>query len=342
MKKMSKILALMLLVCSFSVIFSACDNTKYNLTAEDSQGYLIEELKDSYSAGESVTVKIGILYDANLTVYLNGEKLNDKKLIDTEGNSHWEYYFVMPSHDVVISFEVDDGFLPEEPNIDKEIKIAYLNRHPDLNLTESDIELYHYGEFNGTYVFIMSRSDCDVAQVITYETVDDITFCFAEDISFDVYREGDFYTLQEAFDLGYLTHDDLYAVWDKHRAENYILYNSGPRELNEAETKEIKAAYMKMYPYPRLTENNIKLRCFGSFKGVYVLFVDEADAQYADVLCYETVSGVEFVYSNTQFLTVYFKGEFCSLTEAFAKGLLTHEELLIVQKNRREGRYTIG
>ncbi len=118
--------------------------------------------------------------------------------------------------------------------------------------------------------------------------------------------------------------------------EKDIVCDGGPHLLGRVwlsatETKEIKDAYLKIDP--NRNENDITLRCYGSFDGVYVLFVDDSNALYSDLICKENVSGVEFIYSDSQQLTVYAEGEFYSLSESFEKGLLTHEELLEVQNN---------
>lgn len=339
MKKiLSALFCSVLLVVMVMSVAACTDAETYRLTVQDPEGHILENLQKSYKAGEAVTVKTGIIYDASLVALLDGVSLGSGIAVQTgDSYTHWEFYFTMPAQDAVLSFEIKDGFLPGELDADGEIKAAYLAKHPDYNLTESDIGLHHYGEFGGTFVLIMNLSGFDVAQVETYQTVDGITFCFAEDESFDVYREGEVYTLQEAFDLGFLSHDNLYSVWERHRAENYFLYDGGRVELRVEEVQEIVAAYLETHENHSLTEEDIRLRCFGVFNDAYVLFVDEAGAAYSDVISYETVSGVEFIYSSSHSLTVYSKGEFCSVTDAFEKGLLTHDELLTAQKNYRVG-----
>ncbi len=339
--------ALKNLICSIFLVVlvtsvAACtENDAYRLTVQDPHGYIIEDLQERYKAGETITVKTTIICDASLVAFLDGISLGAETPVQTgDRYTHWEFYFEMPAHDAVLSFELKDGFLPGESAMDREIKAAYVAKHPSGNLTEADVTLRRYGEFDGTHVLLIDVAGSATAQVETLETVDGITFCFAVRESFDVYRAEEFYTLQQAFDLGFLTHDNLYSVWEKHREENYSLYDSGRVTLNAATTTEIVAAYIAAYStdsHP-LTEEDVKLRCFGAFDGVYVFFVDVASVHYMEVICGETVSGVDFIYSNSHSLTVYSEGEFCSISEAFEKELLTHDELLTVQKNYRVGR----
>ena len=108
MKKISLILALLLLLCSFSLLAVACGE-KYQLTVIDPSNLLVKPLKDNYKAGEKVTVKIDILMDAYVIVYLDGQPCEEKV---TDGTyDYWEFYFTMPDHDATLTFEIKDGFL---------------------------------------------------------------------------------------------------------------------------------------------------------------------------------------------------------------------------------------
>ncbi len=84
----------------------------YSVKVENDE-FLYEKLNDKYKEGEQVVVKTEILLDASITVYVNGESIGMGKAIETgDEYTHWEYYFTMPSKDVVIKLEVTDGFLP--------------------------------------------------------------------------------------------------------------------------------------------------------------------------------------------------------------------------------------
>lgn len=222
-----------------------------------------------------------------------------------------------------------------------EIKKAYAKLH---DVPASDVNFKSYGEFDGTYVLIISCKGIDSATVLSSETVDGVDFHFHIGISFDVYRKGAFYTLQEAFDSGWLTHEDLLTVRSNHRAEYEFLYKDYDGSEEKDETKivldksierEIIAAVIAAhsdYKYP-LNEEDFSLRCFGAFDGVYVLFVDCTMWNYTADVTQVIIDGVEFVYGSGQRLQVYKDGGFYSLTEAFENGILSHDELLTVQKN---------
>ena len=59
--------------------------------------------------GDSVVLRTNPIMDADLTFYANGVKLT-QTYADSD---YWEYVFIMPDEDVVITHEITDGFLPD-------------------------------------------------------------------------------------------------------------------------------------------------------------------------------------------------------------------------------------
>ena len=102
--------------------------------------------------------------------------------------------------------------------ITEEIAKAYLAYLSNPNLEDHDVGMHSYGEFDGTYVLMISAGVEAVQDVVTSLTVDGVTFTFPNAKLFDVYRAGTFYSLQEAFDSGYLSHDNLLTVRDNYEA----------------------------------------------------------------------------------------------------------------------------
>ena len=104
-----------------------------------------------------------------------------------------------------------------------------------------------------------------------------------------------------------------------------------PVALQESTEKEIISAYVASSKDP-VTEEEVSLRCYAVFDGVYVLFVN-ANWSYAEVVTTDTVAGVKFVYSNAHEMTVYSDGDFYSLSEAYKNNILSKNDLLQLQKN---------
>ena len=75
-------------------------------------------------------------------------------------------------------------------------------------IKKSEVRLACYGKFNGAYVFINSGGT-SYLDVLSSLTVDGVQFYFPTANQFKVYKDGEIYDLQEAFDNGFVTHDDL-------------------------------------------------------------------------------------------------------------------------------------
>lgn len=60
-------------------------------------------------AGDTVVLRADPLMDADLAFYANGVKLT-QTYADYD---YWEYVFIMPDEDVVITHEITNGFLPD-------------------------------------------------------------------------------------------------------------------------------------------------------------------------------------------------------------------------------------
>ena len=79
-------------------------DAEYSLTVYDSDGYLVEPLQERYRAGERVTVKTTVIFDAGIYAYLDGVSLEGTWVTD-----HNEFYFVMPAHNADLAFEIKGG-----------------------------------------------------------------------------------------------------------------------------------------------------------------------------------------------------------------------------------------
>lgn len=79
---------------------------KYKLTVTGSTDVLLESLNEEYHPGFMMEIKTAVLYDADIEIYANGEKLK-KTHYDSD---YWGYNFEMPKEDVTIEIKVVDGW----------------------------------------------------------------------------------------------------------------------------------------------------------------------------------------------------------------------------------------
>ena len=100
---MKKLAVASLVFCSLATIGCAKeDDVLYTLTLKNHEQFLIEPLQSRYRAGTAVEVYTTVLYDDELEIFLNDEKI-EKTGSDL---SHWKYEFVMPSLDSILDFRV--------------------------------------------------------------------------------------------------------------------------------------------------------------------------------------------------------------------------------------------
>ena len=207
------------------------------------------------------------------------------------------------------------------------------------NTDESKVSFSCCAEFDNTHVLIYESKI--YSQAFSTETVDGVTFIHSRVLTFDVYREGEFKTLQEAFDSGWLTHENLLTLQSSHRAKNEKDYKNyeeeikSPFSIDKEKRKEIKVAFIAAHANDEnpVTEDEISLRCYGVFDNVYVLFVDVVGWGYTGAVETDIIADIQFIYSCSQKMTVYSGGAFYSLPDAYENGILSRDDLLNVQEN---------
>ena len=111
-------------------------------------------------------------------------------------------------------------------------------------------------------------------------------------------------------------------------------FDSSLKNMNETVESKIITDFVAAHSedaYP-VSEDEVSLRVYGAFDGVYVLFVDVAGWAYTEAIQTEVVAGVKFVYSCGQTLEVYCDGAFYSLTTAYEKGIISRAHLRTAQR----------
>ena len=100
------------------------------------------------------------------------------------------------------------------------IRQDYCKAYP--NLTEDQIRLRFMGVFDEVYVMFVDVKDMMYAEVITVEDVGGFLFVYSCSHKMQVWQDGAFYTLPQAYAAGILTKEDLGML-----TQNY--YDAFPR-----------------------------------------------------------------------------------------------------------------
>ena len=199
----------------------------YTLTVQDPDGYVIVDLQKQYKAGEAIYVTTELIPDTAIGAYLDGVffGLGAKswEKIDSQYQFCRIYYFIMPEHDAILSFSpsdylTEDG-IPLTEAEQTEIKTVVYNEHKHTGLSYEYISLRCYGAFDGVYVLFLDGvwSHLDV---VTSEVIAGVIFTYPNSIHMEVYCDGAFYTLSEAYENGILSYDDLLTTHDTYKACN--------------------------------------------------------------------------------------------------------------------------
>lgn len=119
---------------------------------------------------------------------------------------------------------------PLDSETDAEIREAYFTLYGETARIDSadDVNLRPIGLYHGVYVLFVNYDGEYVHETETTETVDGIEFRYSVAKTLDVYCDGVFYKMQEAFDAGVLTSEDIAAIDHDYRTcEGYLTYYAG-------------------------------------------------------------------------------------------------------------------
>lgn len=133
---MKRVLTFILFI--FVIILVGCDQTpseynrkytrkeknliEYQLEVEGAKELILEELNDKYNVGDKVIIKMSIIDNADVHLYVNDEFVCSQTVIEEGGSpSYWELSFIMPDQDSKIELKTSGEF--EETQ-----KIIYYDR----------------------------------------------------------------------------------------------------------------------------------------------------------------------------------------------------------------------
>ena len=190
-----------------------------------------------------------------------------------------------------------------------------------------------FGKFGNVYA-VMIDGPWGYTQAIRNEVVAGYTFTFPDGHRMHIYKEGDFYTLNKAYELGIISEEDVAAIeWSKSAPFTYTTEFS-PVKLDGWELYALVEDYIKYCGHAKDTVYSI--RCYGHANQGNVSIIDRSDVVFEPKKTSETVAGFEFIYPTEQKMT-FFLGEYkpMSLAEAYEKEYLTLENIKTIHETYR-------
>ena len=115
----------------------------------------------------------------------------------------------------------------------------------------------------------------------------------------DTELESLFYSLQESFENGFLTHEDLQQIAN---LNNNSPFN--PVEINKDIATLIIKDFCEMHN-TEYEENGGSVRCFGDYNGYYAVMVDGCGIEYTTAIDSEVVDGITFIYGSSQHILLW-------------------------------------
>ena len=202
----------------------------------------------------------------------------------------------------------------ENNNSSKEYKLTV--QDPNGYIIEDLQEQYKAGE----------------AIIVTTETLDDAVLgAYLDDVFLGLGA-----TAYKKLDSQWQFYWEYYIIMPEHDAVLSFQIPDGLTRngitLDEAVQTEIKTAFYNKYvdKYPDLPFDQLSLRCYGEFDGVYVIFEDRV-WDVTDAVSSEVIAGVTFVYPDGLHMTVYCNNAFYKLSEAYENGILSYDNLLVTR-----------
>ncbi len=217
----------------------------------------------------------------------------------------------------------------------REIVWEYIANSSDLEYEiDSTYAVRCYGKFGNVYV-VMIDGPWMYTQAIRNEVIAGYTFTFPDGQRMHIYKEGNFYSLNKAYELGIISEEDLVAIeWSKTLPYTYET-TTAPVQMNE----EIASYALRSYASEKAVHKKggaYSMRCYGKVKYGYAVFIDCSDKKYSKKKTVETVAGYEFIYPTEQTMLICYNwGNFATFADALEHDWLTEDELKSIWETYR-------
>lgn len=125
----------------------------------------------------------------------------------------------------------------------------------------------------------------------------------------NIVAKGTFYSLQEAYDEGLLTFENLQCIADYHN--NGISY---PEELDDCVSESVKRTWAEslrtdvINPRPEVNAEEIVItKYYGTYNNCFVVILDYGTHADVSIPVTDTVGGVSFIYGHPRYSIVCWK-----------------------------------
>ena len=218
---MKNVITAILLVIAMLISLSSCltalnvageNGTETNNNTEEkmTEDNITTELKDSSYDPEIETNETETAEDRNTEITADEPETN------TNTGGLPQIYVPEVINDIT---KIENGEIPEYPS--EELISRITDDFFGDNLDENHFLAYYYGNYGGAvpvkfeqHIYLMACMEYYVAG-----------YCFSDTYCYDyirVWKDGKFYNLQEAYEYGVLTEEDIGNIWWLSVTNNYV------------------------------------------------------------------------------------------------------------------------
>jgi len=119
--------------------------------------------------------------------------------------------------------------LPWGEEMETKIKQDYLDFYTKKHTPDATIDDVYVLKYYGTNMICVAVMMTDrytmYSMAIEWETIDGVIFGYPSSNKIQIWEQGKFYCMQEAFDKGFLIHYDLVEIQKTHMAANEHIYS---------------------------------------------------------------------------------------------------------------------
>jgi len=205
----------------------------------------------------------------------------------------------------------------------------YINKslfNGENKTSPDDIEIKNdYGKIGKFNIYQMKSSKVDLEDYIKSHRVGNFSLKYLRDEPTYLYLNGDFYTIEEAYNLK-LIKFDFVVEYAKKISFSYLIDladTEKDKKLDQKTFTEMKVAYAE------LTENFDALETMSvnyigdiGYKD-YVIEIDGDGKTYNQSVRKENIAGYEIVFPSSKPIYIYCDGLLLTLSEAFEKGKIS-------------------
>ncbi len=207
----------------------------------------------------------------------------------------------------------------------------------DINLSrepQSTFSVRCYGKFGDVYA-VMIDGPWMYTMAIRYENICGYVFYFADGQQMFIYKDGVFYSILKAYELGIISEDNVAAIeWSKTAPYTYEKITA-PIELTEEDIEIIIHSEVE-FGATHEKDTVYSIRCYGKNDHGCVVFIDRSDKTYEAAKTSDKVGKYEFIYPTTQRLSFMWNySENVSLNYAFDSKLIDDAQLKVIYETYR-------